>query len=426
MFVRPLSVSWAESRCLVFASRQWFGGRVQAKDWSVDRLWGTLLAGFMLMLLCAMVVVSHFIGLWQWLAAWRFPLHQRADATGFAPPLSVLKPLKGSEPQTADCLRSWLQQPYAGPVQFLFGVHDPNDPVCDVVRSLLVEFPHCDAQLVICPARPGANAKVGTLVQLEALVTHDVILVSDADVRVPADFLAQVVQPLQTSRVDLVNCFYALANPATVAQQWEAIATNSDFWSQVLQSRTLKSQDFALGAVMAVRRRALEGIGGFAALVNHLADDYQLGHRVQRKGGEIALSPVVVECWDAPAGWRAVWAHQLRWARTVRVCQPGPYAASIITNVTLWTLAAMGAGYDQPWVLLGGSVMLGLRMAFARGLAQRLGSWSPSTLRSLWLVPLRDLLGAVIWTLAFFGNHVTWRGVTYRVGRDGTLRIIAG
>lgn len=377
---------------------------------------------WILALVCLLAALSHVINVWQLLAALAFPLHRRVASAGFAPAISIFKPLKGADSHTADCLRSWLQQDYPGPVQLLFGVHDAADPVCVVVRSLLSEFPDRDAWLVVCSERHGANAKVCTLVQLEPLARHEIVLVSDADVKVPPDFLAQFVQPLRDSTHALVNSLYALANPATLAQQWEAVTTNADFWSQVLQSRTLKPQDFALGAAMALRREILEQLGGFRALMYHLADDYQLGRRVHQLGGRIALSSVVVECWDPPTAWAEVWAHQLRWARTVRVCQPVPFAASIISNVTLWCTVAMVIGHEHLIVLLAGSVVLGLRIAFAKGLADRLGSWSPGVLASLWLVPLRDLLGAAIWPLAFLGNTVTWRGVDYQVHRDGTLR----
>ncbi len=375
-----------------------------------------------LLILCLIAGVSHVVNVWQLLAALAFPLHRRVATAGFAPGVTVFKPLKGADVHTADCLRSWLEMEYPGPLQILLGVHAPADPACDVVRTLLAEFPHRDARLVICPDQPGANAKVCTLVQLEAQARHEILLISDADVKVPADFLHQFVQPLQDPGNQLVNSFYAVVDPGTSAQKWEGLATNADFWSQVLQAGTLQPQDFALGAAMAVRRTALEKIGGFQALVNHLADDYQLGRRIVAGGGRIALSPVVVNCWDAPAGWRQIWAHQLRWARTVRVCQPGPYVASLISNVTFWTLCAMLAGSHQSLVLLAGSVILGLRIAFAKGLAERLGGWSPSALESLWLVPLRDLLGVVIWALALIGHTVTWRGITYHVRRDGTLQ----
>ena len=121
----------------------------------------------------------------------------------------------------------------------------PNDPVCKIVRELIAQNPGRDAQLVVCDRLSGANAKVAKLVQLEKLAKHDLILVSDADVRVPPDFLANIVAPLRDPKTGLVNCFYRLANPATTAMQWEAVAINADFWSQVLQAASLKPLDFA-------------------------------------------------------------------------------------------------------------------------------------------------------------------------------------
>jgi ceramide glucosyltransferase len=237
----------------------------------------------------------------------------------------------------------------------------------------------------------------------------------------------------------LVNCFYRLANPATLAMRCEAVAVNADFWSQVLQSRDLKPLDFALGAVMAVRREALEQIGGFAVFADHLADDYQLGNRVARAGWRIELCPVVVECWDPPKSWRAVWAHQLRWARTIRVCQPLPYFFSILSNATLWPLG--WALYSIPQIsveshrlaenltasvtqfppgLVLGSALLALRVLIAHGLQRRLTQSNDHT-AFFWLVPVKDLVQAVVWLLAFAGNRIEWRGERYRLQRDGRL-----
>src|SRR5215469_7321798 len=252
----------------------------------------------------------------------RFPLHQRTADKSFAPAVTLLKSLKGADGATEDCLRSWFAQEYAGEVQILFAIASPDDPVSDIVQKLTTEFPNRDFQLLVVPQLIGANAKVSKLAELEKLAKHEILIVSDADVRVPPDFLANAVPPLLTPEIGSVNCFYRLANPTTLAMQWEVIAINADFWSQVLQSQSLKPLDFALGAVMVVRRNALTAIGGFRSLANCLADDYQLGHRIAQNGHRIELCPVVVECWDAPMDWRAVWKHQLRWARTIRACQP--------------------------------------------------------------------------------------------------------
>ena len=268
--------------------------------------------------LAALALLSLALALWQWLAARRFPLHQRVTepsstpacrdeaptlAAERRPAITLLKPLKGCDATTVESLQSWFNQNYAGQIQILFGVADASDPVCKIVRELIEKNPGRDAQLVVCAESPGANGKVSTLIQLERLAKHPLILVSDADVRVPPDFLANIVVPLRDSKVGLVNCFYRLANPATTAMRCEAVAINADFWSQVLQSTNLKPLDFALGAAMLTRRKLLEEIGGFAALVNCLADDYQLGHRIAQRGHRIVLCPVVVECWDAPMNW---------------------------------------------------------------------------------------------------------------------------
>jgi ceramide glucosyltransferase len=240
--------------------------------------------------------------------------------------------------------------------------------------------------------------------------------------------------------VGLVNCFYRLANPATLAMQWEAIAINADFWSQVLQSQSLKPLDFALGAVMVTRRKPLEEIGGFKALADCLADDYQLGNRMARKGYRITLCPVVVECWDPPTGWSGVWKHQLRWARTIRICQPLPYFFSILSNAGFWGLVWVvcellailrSAGFHSfdngfsismalPLALVASVACVVIRMLCAYDLQRRLTRSSKHAVY-FWLVPIKDLLQAALWLCAFAGNRIEWRGQRFRLRRDGTL-----
>ncbi|MEI7940506.1 MAG: glycosyltransferase [Verrucomicrobiota bacterium] len=431
------------------------------------------------LILGSLALLSLALTLWQWLVARRFPLHQRVPQPSPLTPqpsVTLLKPLKGCDTATEDCLRSWFAQQYAGSTQILFGVADGEDPVCGIVRKLLQEFPGSDAQLVVCGPLLGANAKVSKLVELERMAKHEIIIVSDADVRAPPDFLANFVGPLcavplsgpmvegsagvaparvaadvsrrhlqcgQNAPTDvggyakmvnpagcggseageqacgLVCCFYRLANPTTLAMQWEAVAINADFWSQVLQSRSLKPIDFALGAVMATRRQHLREIGGFAGLVDCLADDYQLGNRIARRGYSIAISPVVVECRSAPMGWVAVWKHQLRWARTIRVCQPVPYFFSLLSNATIWPLLWLIVR-PAPQVATCALVCLLVRVLTALNLQHRLTRTPPPYARG-WLVPIKDLLQSAIWLLAFMGNRIEWRGQRMRLRRDGTL-----
>jgi ceramide glucosyltransferase len=394
-------------------------------------------------ILAALAALSLALAIWQWLAARKFPLHQKITVPGFAPAVSILKPLKGCDDTTTESLASWFKQNHTGPVEILFGVADAADPVCEIVRRLTAENPAVRAQLIVCTNLVGANAKVAKLTQLEKFAAHDLILISDADVRVPPDFLANFVAPLRDEKNGLVNCFYRLANPTTNAMRCEAVAINADFWSQVLQSQSLKPMDFALGAAILVRRSALAEIGGFAPLADCLADDYQLGHRIFKNGQRIALCPVVVECWDSPQSWKQVWKHQLRWARTIRVCQPVPYFFSILSNVTLWgalwfagalpgilhgpmICASTGSELSCcvsckiPWQMIAASALLLFRISMALSLQSRFSRLSAS-ISCFWLVPVRDLLNAVIWLAAFMGNTIEWRGRKMKVRADGTL-----
>lgn len=381
---------------------------------------------FLASVLAGLAALSLLLVLWQWLAARSFPLHQSVAVAGFSPGISILKPLYGCDDTTRESLQSWFRQTYDGPWQIWFGVSAASDPVCDLVRQLIAEHPQCRAQLVICENLTGANAKLAKLARLQPLAEYDLILVSDADVRVPPGFVGQFAALLHDPQTALATCVYRLANPTTLAMQWEAVCINADFWSQVLQSQTLQPLDFALGAAVLVRRQALAEVGGFAALTGCLADDYQLGHRLAARGHRLVLSPVVVECWHQEMSWRQVWQHQLRWARTIRVCQPVPYFLSLLSNATLWaglwlacSLAVTGSAIAAGTAI----AFLLLRILLAQSLQRR---FTPGRklVAPAWLVPVKDALQVALWCGAFTGNSVEWRGKKLRLLPDGTVRPI--
>jgi ceramide glucosyltransferase len=369
--------------------------------------------------LAILTVVSFALTFWRWVVSRRFPLHRRCVPPASLPGLTLLKPLKGCDPETRNCLRSWFAQSYPGPVQILLGVSSADDPVCAAVGKLLAEFPSADARLLICSENLGANAKVSTLRQLEPHIRQPLVMISDADVKVPFDFAANVAPHLGDSTVGLVNCFYRNAHPSTRAMQWEALAVNADFWAQVLQSRSLRPVDFALGAVMALPAAELEAIGGFAVLADYLADDYQLGRQVARQGKRIEFATVVAECCDAPISWREVWARQCRWARTIRVCQPLPFFLSVLNNSTLWPLLWLAAARDS--TALAGFCLCALFRA-ATGLWQQSRmTQAPARLANWFMPAVKDILDVVVWAAAFCGNRIVWRGERYRVLRGGKL-----
>lgn len=379
--------------------------------------------------LAALACLSGFLMLWQWWAAARFPLNQRPPVSPTTPPspairrlaVSVLKPIRGADAGTAEALETWLRQTYQGPYEVIFGVENEAEPAVPLLRQLISRFPSVRAQLVFCPESLGANRKVSNLIQMARQATGEVLLISDADVSAPPDLVERMAAPLEpkSPEIGLVHCLYRLADTPTLATRWEAFVVNADFWSQVLQNQTLSPLDYALGAAMAVRRTDLERAGGLAALADYLADDNRLGHLIVRLGLRTELCPLVVDCRVAPASWADVWRHQQRWAITIRVCRPAAYFLSILANGTLWPLLWMVlAPSRRAW--MAGTFLILLRLVQGLSLEarfqQRARAW-----KDAWLVPLKDLLQVGLWASAFLHHHVVWRGLRFRVRRDGRV-----
>ena len=383
----------------------------------------TRLPRIVIWIMSSLAGVSFGITLWQWWLARRFPLHRRVIHPSFTPAVSVLKPLKGCDAESRACLESWFQLSQAASLQLLFGVASPDDPVCPLVRELIAQHPNVEASLLISSENHGLNAKVSTLIQLARKARHGVLVISDADVLVATDMVTQLVHPLADPGVGLVCSFYRLANPTTLAARWEAIGMNADFWTQVLQARSLQPMKFALGAAMAVRRDDLQAMGGFETLANHLADDYQLGQRIAANGKRVELCPVPVDCRETPLTWREAWRHQLRWARTIRACQPAAYFSSIAGNATLWPLVWFAV---EPREHVGhmAAIFILLRIVSASQ-NQRKMNGNNMHWRFDWLVPVKDLLGAALWIAAHLGHEITWRDNRFRVERGGRLTALS-
>ncbi|MGV3774250.1 MAG: glycosyltransferase [Verrucomicrobiales bacterium] len=369
-------------------------------------------------LLGALAALSIILNLWQFLVARKFPLHRRSSILNTLPPVALLKPLKGRDAMTEACLRTWFEQDYPNTVQILFGVADIDDPVSGLVSELMKEYPG-RAKLVHCTPLLGSNAKVSSLIHLGQQTEYEHTVVSDADVAAPPDFLAQIISQLLRNKAGVVNAFYYLAEPKNLAMKWEAVAVNADFWSQVLQGISLKKMDFALGAVMATTRSHLQAIGGFESLVEYLADDYQLGNKVAATGAKVELSSLVVKCLSEENSWPSVWAHQLRWARTVRVCQPAPYFFSILSNATLWPLllfAIFPCAISATILAVAATFRIVTAAINYSALAHSTEGW-----KLAWIAPFKDCLHVIIWMLSFTGNKIEWRGQKFRVERGGKL-----
>ena len=319
-------------------------------------------------------------------------------------PVSILKPIRGLDPAFREAIRSHAV--LQGEYEVLCGVSNLNDPAVGVLR----EFP--SVRVIECHTK-ARNGKVGVLIDLAAAARYPIVVVNDSDIRVEPDYLARVTGPLLDPRVGLVTCLYRPLGD-TFAARFEGLGISTDFAPSTLVARLVGVDEFAMGSTLAFRRVDLDRIGGFAAIADYLADDYQLGHRIHALGLKCVLSDVIVET-HLHGGWREVWAHQVRWARTIRVTKFFGYLGLPVTNATLWAVIAGACGR---WDLAAALLAVRMVMAFAAGWVMMR---SRDVARLWWSIPARDVFGFAVWMAGLFGNSVVWRSERLRLDRKGRI-----
>jgi ceramide glucosyltransferase len=296
-----------------------------------------------------------------------------------------------------------------------------------VIERLKLEFPRRAIRLMICARNLGANIKVSNLAQMLLEAKHEIILVNDSDIRVQPDYLRRVTAPLGDPQVGLVTCLYRGVPGRTLGSRLEALGISTDFSAGVLAARQLEGGiRFGLGSTLAFRRRDLDAIGGFEALVDYLADDYEIGRRIAERGLEVRLSDVVVETFLPAYTLREFIDHQLRWARTIRDSRRWGYLGLVLTFGIPWALLALvlslslGRGVLAAWLLLVGVSSLRVAVALLVG-------WSVLRDRQLLpllpLLPLRDLVALLVWIASLAGHTVVWRGESFRLKNGRLVRI---
>jgi ceramide glucosyltransferase len=346
-------------------------------------------------------------------AAARWRGMQPRHANGELPAVSILKPIHGRDPRFYEAIASHASQDYPD-FEILFGLNDPADLALQDIERLQREFPARRIEIVfVTSAAP--NAKVGTLAELAARARHAVLLVNDSDIVVGPGYLRAVTAPLVDEGVGLVTCLYRAAAGSFAAGS-EALGIATEFAPSVLVARLLGVAEFALGSTMVFRAAVLERIGGFAAIANYLADDYQLGCRIAALGLRIEFAPEVVETNLGAGTWGDIWRHQLRWSRTIRVSRPSGYYGYVVTHATLWSLVALAAG---EWRIA--AAAMAIRMAA--------GIWigagilrDRQVLRHFWWIPARDLFGFAVWLAGLWGTTVQWRDQQLELRPDGRIQ----
>lgn len=346
------------------------------------------------------------------LAILNFVFRRHKPLQAFASGVSVLKPLRGLDPNTREAFVSQITQDHPN-FEVLFGARDKSDPAVAEVERLQRDFPNAPVRLVIGSA-DSVNGKVGLLIELSRAAKYPLRVVNDSDIKVDSRYLSTVTAPLARPGVGVVTCLYRVKAHNTPAA-WEALGIMTDFMPSTLVAQLLGVREFGLGSTLAFRAKDLARAGGFESLSAYIADDYYLAKRITGLGKRVLLSPYVVETALGEATWLGVWRHQLRWSRTIRLSKGAAFAGLPITHAGMWALAALFCGAWLPALVLLAERILGALLIGKLALKS-----TPATLLC-WLAPLWDLYSFAVWFASYLGRTVRWRDRALKLGPAGRI-----
>jgi ceramide glucosyltransferase len=337
--------------------------------------------------------------------------------SGFQPAVTIAKPVCGIDAGLEENLRSFCEQDYPR-YQVLFGIRDADDPAVAIVRRVVDQCGASEVSLVVDAKSAGTNLKVSNLIHIARAATGEIIAVADSDMRVGRQYLQRIVAPFADDQVGAATCLYTGTPAGGPASILGSMFINEIFLPSVLVAVALQPVAFCFGATMAVRRRALEAIGGFEALSGYLADDYMLGHLVRTAGLRVEIAPYVVENIVSEPTLRGLFEHELRWARTIRSVRPLGYAFSLLTMPMIWAIAFLLASSFTAAGWCGLVAAVALRVALQSAVRMR---FRPARMAGPWWIPARDLLQFVVYCASHFGRRVLWRATRFNVSTDGRL-----
>ena len=365
---------------------------------------------FVLAVLLSGAAVYSFLSI---LAAWRYLSSHPAELR-FSKPISILKPLAGLDAGLESNLRTFFEQDYPA-FEILFAVRHHDDPSVAVIEKLQAEYPRVESKLIVTGEPPYPNAKVFSLDRMLREATHDLVVMSDSDIRVEPGMLRTIAAEFQDPKLGIATCPYRALAGNGLWSRLEANGMNTEFLAGVLVARMLEGMHFAIGPTIAARRSALMAIGGFSRLKDYLAEDFVMGKFASEAGFGVILSSYVIEHHIGGGDWRDIASHRLRWVRSTRRSRPLGYIGQLFT-MTLPLALIMFAIAPEWWPAAMAAIMIRITSAYvvSRVVRSRI-DWL--------LLPVEDVLGFTFWLSGFFGSTIAWRGRRYRVHADGRFEL---
>jgi ceramide glucosyltransferase len=374
-----------------------------------------------IVILILFLIPAGMYNLFALFCVWEFFVKKKQESRRPKPePVSVIKPLKGIDPEFKENLKTFCSQDYPE-YEVLLGFTDPTDSAIPRVEEIAASYTDCGVRTIISAKDLGANKKVSNLQGLVESAKYPLLAISDSDMRVDRTYLRNIVGEYTSDKnIGLVTCLYKISNPDSMGTALESLTIALDFIPSVLVARRLEGVTFGLGASMLLSKKGIEDIGGVAAIADYLADDYQIGYRLWKKGYTVILSDVVIENIVGPMSIIDYVAHQLRWARTYRASRPRGFVGYGITHlfpISLLLLFVQGPTVLALSIL---SIVVALRLSLAFVLHRRVIR-SKRWLKWLALIPVKDLVSFGIWAWSFLSRNVSWRGRSYKIVSGGKI-----
>jgi ceramide glucosyltransferase len=368
-----------------------------------------------------LLVVASFPFIYYLLTIWsalRFFARPKQKINGFAPPVSILKPVRGLDPGAYENFASFCRQDYPE-YEVLFCVGDPDDPSMPVIERLQADFPQSRIRVLFGSGRVAANDKVAKLVRLAQEARYEHLVINDSDVRVRPDYLRSVVAPLENPKVGAVTCFYVSVGDHTFIEHLQTAGMLSDFYAGLLVARELDGVKFALGPTIATTRAKLAGFGGYQAIENRPGDDLLVGRLIAEQGYQIELSRYTVETVSDYQTLNDLLHKRLRWLVVMRHMRPAGHLGLLFTQGLLWSAIAVLVHPTWASAALYFGAYLVLRVAMT-WLIGGYGLKQEQLWRKMPVVFCWDAFALVMWGASFLRNTIRWRGGSYYI-RGGEL-----
>jgi ceramide glucosyltransferase len=337
--------------------------------------------------------------------------HDRSSS----PPVTVLKPLHGSEPGLFPRLKSLCEQDYPGRIQLVTGIQDPSDHAVHAVRLLQRLHPDVQIDLVIDNSCDGTNRKIANLANMEAAVDHDIIVLSDSDIAIDRQFIGEVTVELDRKTTGAVTCLYYGEASRSPWGRLSALGINSHFLPNVVVALTFGAARPCFGSAIALRREVLHRIGGFRSFCDELADDYAMGQAIRSLGLNVVIPHWAVGHVCSESSIHAFWDHQIRVHRTVRSLDPVGYLGLMFMHPLTFSVLAGVLGANRPVLLITSAMVSRIILTATVESSLHLRT------RERWLIALHDMISFAVFVVSFFGARIEWRGQSYRILNDGTL-----